>query len=104
MGLNQHTITGHSHILHPFGKGDMGEVYLAEATRVKREVAIKVLPESVNKDPERLKRFRREAEAAAKLKHLNIPNIYRIEKAFGQTHNTFAKMSCSMRYHILPCR
>ena len=58
----------------------MGEVYLAEDTRLKREVAIKVLPESVSKDPERLKRFRREAEAAAKLKHPNIATIYALEE------------------------
>ena len=59
---------GHYQVIRPLGKDGMGEVYLAEDTRLKREVAIKFLPESVSKDPERLKRFRREAEAAAKVR------------------------------------
>ena len=59
---------GNYQVIRPLGKDGMGEVYLAEDTRLKREVAIKFLPESVSKDPERLKRFRREAEAAAKVR------------------------------------
>ena len=55
------------------------KVSSARYTKLKREVAIKVLPESVRQDPERLKRFRREAEAAAKLKHNNIATIYALE-------------------------
>ena len=66
----------------------MGEVYLAEDTKLKREVALKVLPESVRSDPERLRRLRTEAEAAAKLNHLNIATIYSIEEAVGQTFIT----------------
>ena len=59
---------GNYQVIRPLGKDGMGEVYLAEDTRLKREVASKFLPESVSKDPERLKRFRREAEAAAKVR------------------------------------
>ena len=55
---------GHYRILRPLGKGGMGEVYLAQDTKLKREVAIKVLPASVRDDAERLKWFRREALAA----------------------------------------
>jgi serine/threonine protein kinase len=58
--MNTGQTTDHYTILRPLGKGGMGEVYLAEGTRLKREVAIKVLPESVSKDPDRLKRFRGE--------------------------------------------
>ena len=78
----------HYHILKKLGQGGMGEVYLAEDTRLKRQVAIKVLPESLRENPERLARFRREAEAAAKLNHLNIATIYSIEEADGQTFIT----------------
>ena len=74
---------GHYKVLHALGKGGMGEVYLAEDTSLKREVAIKVLPKSLRNDPERLARFRREAEAAAKLNHLNIATIYSIEEVDG---------------------
>jgi serine/threonine protein kinase len=63
---------GHYTIINPLGKGGMGEVYLAEDTKLRREVAIKVLPERLRSDAERLHRFRREAEAAAKLNHPNI--------------------------------
>ena len=70
----------HYHILKPLGVGGMGEVYLAEDTRLKREVAIKVLPERLRSNPERLQRFRREAEAAARLKHPNIATIHTLEE------------------------
>ena len=59
----------------------MGEVYLAEDTKLQRQVAIKVLPESLRQNPERLARFRREALAAAKLKHPNIAVIHALEEA-----------------------
>ena len=62
----------------------MGEVYLAEDTTLKREVAIKFLPESVRHDPERLRRFRTEAEAAAKLNHPNLATVHSIEEAEGE--------------------
>jgi len=59
-------------ILAPIGAGGMGEVYRARDTRLNREVAIKVLPEHLAKDPEALERFRREAIAVAALAHPNI--------------------------------
>jgi eukaryotic-like serine/threonine-protein kinase len=74
----------HYEIIRPLGKGGMGEVYLAQDTKLKREVAIKVLPDSVRSDAERLKRFRREAEAAAKLNHPNIATIHSIEEDQGE--------------------
>ncbi len=59
----------------------MGAVYLAEDTRLKREVALKVLPDTVSDDPERLARFQREAETLAALNHPNIVAIYSVEQA-----------------------
>ena len=73
------TTIGHYRIIRQLGKGGMGEVYLAEDTNLKREVAIKVLPERLRNNQDRLHRFRREAEAAAKLKHNNIATIYALE-------------------------
>ena len=70
---------GHYTILRQLGKGGMGEVYLAEDTKLDRQVAIKVLPDAVRQDPERLARFRREAKAAASLNHQNIATIYSID-------------------------
>ena len=74
---------GHYRILHALGKGGMGEVYLAEDSRLDRQVAIKVLPERLRDNPERLARFRREAKAAASLTHPNIATIYALEEVDG---------------------
>jgi eukaryotic-like serine/threonine-protein kinase len=82
------TTIGHYHILRPLGAGGMGEVFLATDTKLKREVALKILPEAVRDDPERLRRFRVEAEAAAKLNHPNIATVYSIEEADNQTFIT----------------
>jgi len=61
----------------------MGEVYRARDTRLKRDVALKILPESFAADPERLARFQREAEVVASLNHPNIAAIYGLEESDG---------------------
>ena len=66
-------------ILAPIGAGGMGEVYRARDTKLKRDVALKVLPEAFACDPERLARFQREAEVLASLNHPNIAHIYGVE-------------------------
>jgi serine/threonine protein kinase len=66
-------------ILAPIGAGGMGEVYRARDTKLNREVALKVLPDSFASDPERMARFQREAEVLAALNHPNIAQIYGIE-------------------------
>ena len=63
------------------GAGGMGEVYRATDTNLKRQVAIKVLPDALAADAERLARFQREAEVLASLNHHNIAAIYGIEAA-----------------------
>ncbi len=70
-------------ILAPIGAGGMGEVYKARDPRLGRDVAIKVLPEGVAREPERLARFEREARVLASLNHPNIASIYGFEQADG---------------------
>jgi serine/threonine protein kinase len=71
----------HYHILRALGSGGMGEVYVAEDTKLHREVALKLLPRDMAADPERLKRFQREAQAVAALNHPNVVTIYAVEEA-----------------------
>src|SRR6202047_1454746 len=68
-------------ILAPLGAGGMGEVYKARDTKLDREVAIKVMPAALARDPERLARFQREAKALASLNHPNIATIYGLEES-----------------------
>ena len=63
------------------GEGGMGQVYQAHDTTLNRDVALKVLPADTAADPERLKRFQREAQAIAALNHPNVVTIYSVEQA-----------------------
>src|SRR5258708_34103269 len=83
MPLSTVTKLGSYVILAPLGAGGMGEVYRAKDTKLDREVAIKVLPESLARDPERLARFEREAKVLAALNHPNIAHIYGVEESNG---------------------
>src|SRR5499427_8181391 len=89
MALTIGTQLGSHEIVALLGKGGMGEVYRARDLKLKREVAIKILPEEFSRDPDRLRRFQREAEVLASLNHPNIAAIY----DFQETH--------SARYLIL---
>ncbi|UCF37998.1 MAG: protein kinase [Acidobacteriota bacterium] len=71
----------HYEITAKIGEGGMGEVYQATDTKLKRNVALKVLPESVAQDPHRMGRFQREAQVLASLDHPNIGAIYGVEDA-----------------------
>ena len=77
--LNHYEILGH------LGTGGMGEVYRARDNKLQREVALKVLPQAFAQDPERVARFRREAQVLAQLNHVNIAAIYSVEDS-GGTH------------------
>jgi serine/threonine protein kinase len=79
MSLTSGTSLGSYEILAPIGAGGMGEVYRARDTKLKREVALKVLPEAFAGDSDRMIRFQREAEVLASLNHPNIAHIYGVE-------------------------
>src|SRR5678815_3105504 len=83
MALTIGTELGSYEIVALLGKGGMGEVYRARDTKLKREVAIKTLPEDVSRDPDRLSRFQREAEVLASLNHPNIAAIYDLQQTNG---------------------
>jgi serine/threonine protein kinase len=85
MALSPGTRFGSYEIAAAIGAGGMGEVYRATDTNLKRDVAVKVLPESFAGDADRVARFRREAEVLASLNHTNIAQIYGLEKANGRT-------------------
>jgi Tol biopolymer transport system component len=79
------TTLSHYKIVAKIGSGGMGEVYRAQDTKLGRDVALKILPREMAADPERRKRFEREARAVASLKHPNIVTIHSVEEAEG-TH------------------
>ena len=73
---------GNYEILSAIGAGGMGEVYRARDTKLGREVAIKVLPEELSKDPDRLSRFEREAKLLASLNHPAVATLYGFEEGY----------------------
>ncbi len=79
-------IISHYKILEKIGEGGMGEVYLAEDTKLDRKVALKFLPKEFTKNKEANERFEREAKAAATLNHPNIVTIYEINQYEDQTY------------------
>src|SRR6266571_1025459 len=83
MPIAKSTRLGPYTVLSPLGSGGMGEVYLAEDTRLHRKVALKILPADLASDRNRMRRFNQEAMAAAALNHPHIAHIYEIEEIDG---------------------
>lgn len=84
MSLDAGARLGPYEIVSPIGKGGMGEVYRARDTKLGRDVAIKVLPEEVVEDADRLARFRREAQVLASFNHPHIAAIHGLEESEGR--------------------
>jgi serine/threonine protein kinase len=74
---------GSYEVVSPIGAGGMGDVYRARDTTLKRDVALKILPDAFTLDPDRVARFAREAEVLASLNHPNIAAIYGLEQSSG---------------------
>ena len=83
MALTVGSRLGHYTVDALIGEGGMGQVYQATDTKLKRQVALKILPEAFAADPERLARFQREAEVLASLNHPNIAAIHGLEESDG---------------------
>src|SRR5215467_10306190 len=83
MSLDVGTRLGSLEITALLGKGGMGEVYRACDMKLKRDVAIKILPDEFSRDADRVGRFQREAEVLASLNHPNIGAIYDLQEADG---------------------
>jgi serine/threonine protein kinase len=86
MAISAGSRLGPYEVLSPLGAGGMGEVWLARDPRLGREVAIKVLPEDVSSDRDRVKRFELEARAASALNHPNIVTIHEVGEAQGRAY------------------
>src|SRR6266550_3054641 len=81
--LSPETTLAHYRIVSKIGAGSMGEVYLAQDTKLDRKVALKILPADLAANRDRMQRFVREAQSAAALNHPNIAHIYEIGEADG---------------------
>jgi hypothetical protein len=92
----------HYQVLELLGRGGMGEVYAAEDTRLRRKVAIKVLPAAMAADPERRRRFEREAQAIASLNHPGIVTIHSVEHEGGVSFLTMELVEGTTLADLVP--
>jgi Tol biopolymer transport system component/predicted Ser/Thr protein kinase len=100
--MNPGDVFGHYRIVEPLGKGGMGEVFVAEDTRLHRRVALKVLPPMVAADPAQRERFEREARAVAALNHPNIVTIHSVEELDGRMFLTMELVDGKPLGEIIP--
>jgi len=83
LALTPGTRLGVYDVTDQIGEGGMGQVFRARDTKLNRDVALKVLPDSFASDPDRLARFTREAQTLASLNHPNIAHIHGLEESSG---------------------
>jgi eukaryotic-like serine/threonine-protein kinase len=94
----------HYRLIDKLGAGGMGEVYLAQDTKLDRRIALKVLPPEAASDPARLERFQREARAVAALNHPHIVTLYSVEEANGVHFLTMERVEGRSLDRIIPER
>src|SRR5579863_9178985 len=100
--MNPPSTIAHYRITSRIGAGGMGEVYRATDTNLGREVALKILPAEMARDPERLARFQREARAVAALNHPHIVTIFSVEEADGVHFLTMELVAGQSLDHCIP--
>ena len=100
MPLTPGTRLGHYDVTALLGEGGMGQVWQATDTQLNRQVALKILPDAFATDPDRLARFKREAQILASLNHPNIAAIYGIEEAEGtRAHGPCRRAGLALALH-----
>ncbi len=92
---------GRYEVMAPLGAGGMGEVYRARDAELQRDVAVKILPEELSSDPERVKRFEREAKAAAALSHPNVLTVFDVGRQDGRAYLVFELLEGSTLAEVM---
>ena len=92
---------GRYEVIAPLGAGGMGEVYRARDAELQRDVAVKVLPEEFSADPDRVKRFEREAKATAALSHPNVLTVFDVGHQDGRTYLVFEMLAGSTLAEVM---
>ncbi len=92
--LSDNSRIAHYQVVSKIGAGGMGEVYLADDTKLGRKVAIKFLNEEFSRDADKLRRFVQEAKAASALNHPNILTVYEIGEFDGEKHIAAELVDC----------
>jgi serine/threonine protein kinase/Tol biopolymer transport system component len=92
---------GRYEVVAPLGAGGMGEVYRARDAELQRDVAVKILPEALSSDLERVKRFEREAKAAAALAHPNVLTVFDVGRQDGRAYLVFELLDGSTLAEVM---